>query len=83
MLLMVLDQAFDHPFWHGPNLRGSIRGLTAAEAVWRAQPQRKILHEIALHCAYWKSAVQRRLRRGKKEVFREKIPTGSNAQSME
>lgn len=25
MLLDLIDRAFDHPAWHGPNLRGSIR----------------------------------------------------------
>jgi hypothetical protein len=27
MLLDVIDQGFDRQSWHGPNLRGSIRGL--------------------------------------------------------
>lgn len=65
----MIDQAFDHRSWHGPNLRGSIRGLTAAEAAWRSQPQRKNIHEIVLHCAYWKYTVGRRLRSEKRGSF--------------
>jgi hypothetical protein len=59
-LLFVIDQAFDHKSWHGTNLRGSIRGLNAVQANWRAQPTRKNIHEIILHCAYWKYTVRRR-----------------------
>jgi hypothetical protein len=31
LLLDLLDEAFDKKAWHGPNLRGSIRGVTAAQ----------------------------------------------------
>ncbi len=61
VLLRLIDEAFDRKSWHGANLRGSIRGLTALEAAWRAQPQRKNIHEMVLHCAYWKYTVRRRL----------------------
>jgi hypothetical protein len=30
MLLALLDEAFDKKSWHGPNLRGAIRGVTPA-----------------------------------------------------
>jgi hypothetical protein len=32
MLLDSLDEAFDKKSWHGPNLRGAIRGVTAVQA---------------------------------------------------
>ena len=35
MALDGLDEAFDKKSWHGPNLRGAVRGATAAQAAWR------------------------------------------------
>jgi hypothetical protein len=60
-LLAAIDEAFVRRAWHGPNLRGSIRGLTAREAAWRPGPQRHNIWEIVVHCAYWKYAVRRRI----------------------
>src|SRR5437879_1186142 len=37
-LLTLLDEAFDKRSWHGPNLRGAIRGVTAEQAAWRPRP---------------------------------------------
>lgn len=64
--LALIDEAYDHPAWHGPNLRGALRGLTAAEAAWRPATERHSVWEIALHAAYWKYAVRRRLLGGVK-----------------
>jgi hypothetical protein len=75
ILLDLLDQAFDRKAWHGPNLRGSIRGLDAAQATWRPAPARKNIAEQVLHAAYWKYTVRRRLRGDKRGSFRLK---GSN-----
>jgi len=61
LLLALLDEAYDHPAWHGPNLRGALRGLSGEQAVWRPAPGRNSIWQIALHCAYWKYAVYRRL----------------------
>jgi hypothetical protein len=61
VLLGMLDQAFDHRAWHGTNLRGSLRGVRPAWALWRPHPDRHNIWEILLHCAYWKYAVHRRL----------------------
>jgi DinB family protein len=61
LLLEVVDQAFDQKAWHGTTLRGSLRGLTPEEAVWRPAPGRHNIWELALHTAYWKYAVSRRL----------------------
>jgi hypothetical protein len=61
LLLEVLAQAFDQKAWHGTTLRGSLRGLTPKEAVWRPAPGRHNIWELALHTAYWKYAVSRRL----------------------
>ena len=59
--LSFLDEAYSRKAWHGPNLRGSLRGLTAAQAAWRPAPGRHNVWELALHAAYWKYAVRRLL----------------------
>ena len=64
VLLATLDQAYSRRSWHGTNLRGSLRGLTAREAVWRPAPKRHNIWELALHAAYWKYAVWRKLAGG-------------------
>jgi uncharacterized damage-inducible protein DinB len=70
LLLDLLDEAYDHPAWHGPNLRGALRGLSVEQAAWRPGPDRNCIWQIALHCAYWKYAVRRRvLGEGKRGSF--------------
>ena len=61
ILLTIIDEAFDHKSWHGTNLRGSIKGLNAVDAVWRPSPKRHNIWEIVVHTAYWKYVVRRRL----------------------
>lgn len=61
LLLHALDEAFDHKSWHGVNLRGALRGVTAEQAVRRPAPERHNIWELALHCAYWKYAVWRKI----------------------
>jgi len=61
ILLACLDQAYDHKSWHGTNLRGALRGLSSKVAAWRPAPPRHNIWEIAVHAAYWKYAVYRRL----------------------
>lgn len=68
-LLAALDRAFDRRSWHGTNLRGSLRGLKLAELVYRPRPGRHNIWELALHCAYWKYAVRRKLTGGKRGSF--------------
>jgi hypothetical protein len=68
-LLRAIDEAFNRRAWHGTNLRGSIRGLTWAEAAWRPAPGRHNIWEIVLHTAYWKYAVRQRLWGGKRGSF--------------
>lgn len=61
VLLAMIDQAFDRRSWHGTNLKGSLKGMTAREAAWRPAPGRPNAWELALHAAYWKYTVRRRL----------------------
>ena len=69
MMLRVLDQAFDRRSWHGPNLRGSIRGVTARQAAWRPAAGRHSIAEQVLHAAYWKYVVRRKLTGEKRGSF--------------
>jgi hypothetical protein len=71
-LLGLVEEGFRKPAWHGPNLRSSLRGVSAEEAVWRPAEGRHNIWEIALHAAYWKYAVTRRLTGSKKHEFPEK-----------
>ncbi len=68
-LVSLLDEAFDRRSWHGTNLRGALRGLSAAEAAWRPAPARHNVWEIAVHAAYWKYAVWRHLTGEKRGAF--------------
>src|SRR5262249_78470 len=61
ILLAMIDQAFDHKSWHGTNLRGSVKGISAEQAAWRPSPNRHSIWEITVHAAYWKYVVRRRL----------------------
>jgi len=69
ILLTMIDQAFDHKSWHGTNLKGSIRGLSAADAAWRLSPNRHNIWEIVVHAAYCKYIVRRRLLSQAKRSF--------------
>ncbi len=68
-ILEMYDLAYNKTSWHGPNLRGSLRGLKLPILLYRPQPKRHNIWEIALHCAYWKYAVRRRITCAKKGGF--------------
>jgi uncharacterized damage-inducible protein DinB len=61
LLLHQLALAYDQRSWHGPNLRGSLRGLSLDAASYRPQPERHNVWELVVHCAYWKYRVYRLL----------------------
>jgi hypothetical protein len=69
ILLALIDEAFDRQAWHGPTLRGSLRGVTASQARWRPGPGRHSIRELTVHAAYWKYAVRRRLNGEKRGSF--------------
>lgn len=60
-VLRLVGEAYEGKAWHGPNLRGSIRGLTAKQAGARLRRDKHSIAEIVVHCAYWKFALSRRL----------------------
>jgi hypothetical protein len=75
LLLRWIEEGFSQKAWHGPNLRGAIRRVDAAQASWRPASGRHNIAEIVVHCAYWKYAVRRRIRDDKRGSF---ALTGSN-----
>jgi|SRR5208282_4256140 len=75
IILALLDEAFAKKTWHGPNLRQSLKGVTAKQAAWRPEPGRHSIWEETLHAAYWKYAVRRRLEDGQRSSF---VLKGSN-----
>ena len=69
LLLEVLDQAFDRKGWHGTTLRGSLRGITPEQALWRPARGRHNIWELTVHAAYWKYIAVRRLTGAKRGSF--------------
>ncbi|MEW5979093.1 MAG: DinB family protein [Acidobacteriota bacterium] len=74
-LLETLAEGYDRKAWHGPNLRGAIRGLKAPDVYRRPASKRHNIYEIVLHAAYWKYVVRRRLQGDRRASFGRK---GSN-----
>jgi hypothetical protein len=75
ILLALLEEAYSKKTWHGPNLRQSLKGVTAKQAAWRPAPGRHNIWEEALHAAYWKYAVRRKLEGSRRGSF---VLKGSN-----
>jgi uncharacterized damage-inducible protein DinB len=69
LLLANLDHAYDRRGWHGTNLRGALRGVTAERALRRPANERHNIWELTAHAAYWKYAVRNKLRGGKRGSF--------------
>lgn len=69
LLLRALEQGYNKKSWHGTNLRGSLRGVTPEQALWRPAPDRHNIWELAVHAAYWKYTVVRRIRAGARGGF--------------
>jgi uncharacterized damage-inducible protein DinB len=69
LLLANLDDAYDRRGWHGTNLRGSLRGVTAERALRRPAKDRHNIWELTAHAAYWKYAVRNKLQGGKRGSF--------------
>lgn len=67
--ILLLDEGFNKAAWHGPNLMGSLRGLTVPDLLFRPRKDGHNIWELAVHCAYWKYAVRNRLISGKRNAF--------------
>jgi hypothetical protein len=75
LLLDGIDEGYLRKAWHGPTLRGALRGVTVEQALWRPAAGRHNIWELTIHCAYWKYAVRRKLTRERRGSFPR---TGSN-----
>jgi uncharacterized damage-inducible protein DinB len=69
LLVRLFDEAYEKKAWHGPNLRGSIRGISPDEASWCPAPGRHCIAEVVVHAAYWKYAVRRQLTGADRGLF--------------
>jgi hypothetical protein len=69
VVLENLDRAFDKLSWHGPNLRGGLRGVAPEMAAMRPGPDRKNIWEHVVHAAYWKYVARRRFTGEKRGSF--------------
>jgi hypothetical protein len=69
LLVSLIDEAYTKKTWHGPNLRQSIRGVSAAQAAWRPAPGAHNIWELTLHAAYWKYVIRRKIEGGKRGSF--------------
>jgi hypothetical protein len=69
LILALFDEGYEKKTWHGPNLKQAIKGVTAGQAAWRPGPGGHNIWEEALHAAYWKYAVRRRIEGGKRGSF--------------
>jgi hypothetical protein len=69
LILTVLDEGYEKKTWHGPNLKQSLKGVSAKMAAWRPGRNRHNIWEETLHAAYWKYAVRRRIEGGKRGSF--------------
>ena len=75
LIFALLDEGYKKKTWHGPNLRQSLKGVSAKEAAWRPASGRHNIWELTLHAAYWKYALRRRIEGGKRGSF---VLQGSN-----
>ena len=75
LVLALFDEAYEKKTWHGPNLKKSIKGVSAKQAAWRPGPGRHNIWEVMLHAAYWKYALRRRIEGAKHGSF---VLKGSN-----
>lgn len=69
IFLSLIDKAYAKKSWHGPNLRQAIKGVTAEQASWRPAPGAHNIWELALHAAYWKYRMRRKIEGGKPGSF--------------
>ncbi len=68
-LLAAVEASYRKGSWHGPTLHAAVRGIDARTALWRPAKGRHNIWEIAIHAAYWKFAVRRKLLRDRSLKF--------------
>jgi hypothetical protein len=69
IILALLDEGYEKRTWHGPNLKQALRGVSSKHAAWRPASDRHNIWEEAVHAAYWKYEVRRRIEGRKSGSF--------------
>ena len=59
-VLSALRGAFEANGWHGPTVRGAVRGVRAREADRKPPRAHHSIHELVDHITYWEAVVVRR-----------------------
>ena len=59
-VLAALRGAFEKNGWHGPTVRGSVRGVGSREAARKPARGHHSIHELVDHITYWEAVVLRR-----------------------
>ena len=69
-ILETLEPPKGKGLWYGgPTVIGSLRGVTAKQALWKPAKKRHTIWELALHIAYWDYAVRNKLIDGESGKF--------------
>jgi uncharacterized damage-inducible protein DinB len=65
----ILDEAAFQKAWHGTNFLGSLRNVSAKEALKRPEKGRHNIWELAVHSAYWKYRIIQKLKKDRTFKF--------------
>jgi len=82
LLLASVDEGYDKRSWHGPNLRGSLRGVTPEQAARRVRPGAHNIWELVVHSAYWKYDIRRRLTAARSRALSEASAEGRRVEGF-
>ena len=69
LLLQMVEEAYRQPTWNATNLRASLGRVPPELAAWRPPGGKRSIADITVHCAYWKYAIGRLLRGGRRGAF--------------
>jgi uncharacterized damage-inducible protein DinB len=67
-ILDQLKRAYEGNAWHGPSIKESLNGVTAAQALARPLPNAHSIWELVHHIAVWEDVGRRRLEGDPAEV---------------
>jgi len=57
----AITEIYRGPAWHGPSVRSTLKGVTAAQAGWRPAPGRNSIDDLVLHLTYTRHRMLGRL----------------------
>ncbi len=64
LLWSAINEGYQTPAWHGPNLKDALEGISPEEAAFRPTAGRHNIQELIVHSAYWKRQVRNRISGG-------------------